>query len=215
MARTEEQTRTLFEAWASSYNVDTQQEVGPLSGYAQSLDAAERLLTVPDNAHILDIGIGNGALASRFASKAAKITGIDLSEAMLDLARQKHPEFELQVGTFNYIPFPNRHFDVVMSSFAFHEVHYEKRNSAHVQMARVLKPNGILCLLDVMFVSLAAREAAREMVGAAWDNEEDYLYVAQLDTQLRQANFVTLQWTQTAPFHWMVIARKGSEENAE
>jgi hypothetical protein len=75
-------------------------------------------------------------------------------------------------------------------------------------MARVLQPGGYLCLLDIMFASSLAMQEARQRVGDKWDDDEDYAIVGELDTLLRENGFVSLKWHQTAPFHWIVTARK-------
>src|SRR5690349_16782349 len=46
---------------------------------------------VPPGARIVDVATGNGAQALAFAKSAAEVVGIDLSEAMLAVARRKRP----------------------------------------------------------------------------------------------------------------------------
>lgn len=208
MPRTEEQTRGLFDEWAKSYDSDLLEESGPLLGYAQSVGAIDAALPIKRNAQVLDIGIGSGAIAKRFADRGVQITGIDISEKMLELCGKQNPNFELYIGTFNNIPLPDEKFDCVVSGFAFHETPLPKRSDACAEMARVLKSRGYLCLLDIMFVSELAMQEARQLIAEKWDDDEEYTIVGNLDTQLRQNGFTTLRWCQTAPFHWMVTARK-------
>jgi putative AdoMet-dependent methyltransferase len=208
MARTEEQTRRLFNEWAKSYDTDLLEESGPLIGYARSICAMNDALPIETNSQVLDIGIGNGTIAKRFAERGARVTGIDISETMLELCGEQNPNFELHVGTFNHIPLPDEMFDCVVSGFAFHETLTPKRSDACGEMARVLKPGGHLCLLDIMFASRLAMQEARQLIAEKWDDDEDYAIVGELDTLLRQHGFTSVKWSQTAPFHWMVAARK-------
>jgi putative AdoMet-dependent methyltransferase len=208
MPRTEDQTRRLFDEWARSYDSDLLEEGGPLLGYARSVGAIEAALPVDKNAHVLDIGIGGGAIARRLADRGARITGIDISEKMLALCGERHPDFDLHIGTFNNIPLPVETFDCVVSGFAFHETLVPKRDDACAEMARVLKSGGALCVLDIMFASELAMHEARQLIADKWDDDEDYAIVGDLDTLLRQNGFTTVKWVQTAPFHWMVTARK-------
>jgi putative AdoMet-dependent methyltransferase len=208
MARTEEQTRRLFDEWARSYDTDLLEESGPLIGYARSIGAIDDALPIETNSQVLDIGIGRGAIAERLAEQGARITGIDISKTMLDLCGKQHPNFELHVGTFNHIPLPDEMFNCVVSGFAFHETATPKRGEACREMARVLKPEGYLCLLDIMFVSPLAMQEARQLIAEKWDDDEDYAIVGDLDTLLRKCGFAAVKWRQSAPFHWMVTARK-------
>ena len=208
MARTEEQTRKLFDEWALSYDADLAHERGPLLGYAHSLTAIDSAIPTVTGLRLLDIGIGSGAVARRFAERGAHITGIDISEKMLDLCREQNPDFELHQGTFTVIPAPDAVFDGIVSGFAFHETPLPKREAACREMARVLKPGGYLCLLDIIFASPTAMQEARQLIGRLWDDSEDYAIVGELDTLVRASGFTSVSWQQTAPFHWMLTARK-------
>ncbi len=45
----------------------------------------------PD-ASVLDVGCGTGLIAGRFLKAGARVTGIDISDGMLEIARREHPE---------------------------------------------------------------------------------------------------------------------------
>ena len=59
-------------------------------------DGLERLLRfiVPPGRTLLDIGCGNGDLLAALAPELG--IGVDVSQAMIDLARRKHPDLELK-----------------------------------------------------------------------------------------------------------------------
>ena len=208
MARTEAQTRKLFDQWAATYDADVRQESGIATGRSAGLRTVEATLPVQPGMYVLDIGIGTGALAERIASRDARIVGVDPSEKMLALCREQHPDYELLTGTFNAIPVNDSLFDCVVSSFAFHEVPISQRGAACAEMARVLKSGGYLCLVDIMFASQTAMSEAREFLANEWDEDEDYAIIGELDALLRHYCFAALRWQQTAPFHWMVVAHK-------
>jgi putative AdoMet-dependent methyltransferase len=209
MPRTEDETRQLFEAWAQSYADDVGNYApGPLIGYQGSIEAVQGALPLHVGMHALDIGIGSGAVAAMLAAHGLDITGIDISPAMLAACKERHPTFALHTGTFNDIPLPDASVDVVASGFAFHEVPAEKRLHACQQMARVLKPGGYVCVLDIMFASEQAMAVARERLGRFWDPNELYAQVGDFDALLYQTGFSAVSWQQTAPYHWMVVAQR-------
>ncbi len=69
---------------------------------------------------ILDVGCGTGALAREAIRRVApdgEVTGLDLSESMLSIARQNCPEATWQQGDASQLPFEDASFDVVASPF--------------------------------------------------------------------------------------------------
>jgi len=208
MPRSAAATRSLFDGWAGSYDDDLRDAGGPLAGYASSLRQAARMLPLAAGADVLDVGIGTGAFAALLAERGARITGLDVSDEMLARCRAAHPDFTLHVGSFEPIPLPDARFDAAVASFAFHEVPPASRPAVVAELARVLKPGGHLCVLDIVFASEAATADARRAIDSAWDDDEDYPLVADLDAMLRDAGFVEPCWRQTAMCHWAVVARR-------
>lgn len=212
MPRTPEETRALFDRWAGTYDTDLSGSTGtggdPLAGYAESLREAASLVAISNELVVLDIGIGTGAFAAIFAEGGAKIMGVDPSENMLSLCRQRHPGYFLEHGSFTDIPLADGRVDAAVSSFAFHEVPAPERETACREIVRVLKPGGTICLLDIMFASSTSRNAARVGIGPLWDEEEDYPLIGDLDALLRSVGFTNTFWRQTAPCHWAVVARR-------
>lgn len=200
-------TRALFDRWALTYD-DTVQD-GPLTGYQQSLAATAAPLALPPAARVLDLGIGTGTFAALLPTPGIQVWGVDVSAGMLARCREMHPQFTLTVGSFYPLPHATGQFDAVISSFAFHEVWPAERAAACVEMARVLRPGGTLCLLDIIFASPAAVAEARLALGELWDDGEAYPLVGELDTLLRAAGFVALRWQQPAPWHWAVTGIQG------
>jgi putative AdoMet-dependent methyltransferase len=206
MSRTPEEQRALFDRWSSNYD-PVGHGTGPLLGYDGSLDEAASMVQIPAGARVLDVGIGTGNFAERFARRGARIWGIDISPKMLERCRLAHPDFHLSSGSFNPLPHITHAFDTVVSAFAYHEVARRNRGKACAEMARVLEPGGRLCLVDIIFASGAARDDAKRRLGNQWDDEEEYMLVGDLDGLLRDAGFTDLHWRQTAPCHWAVTGR--------
>ncbi len=98
---------------------------------------------------ILDLGCGTGTLIQSLLTLVpeAEIVGLDCSDAMLSVARQKLPNsVELHLGSADSLPFPSENFNLVISTSAFH---YFCNPSLVIQEAkRILKPNGCLVITD-------------------------------------------------------------------
>ncbi|MGM7700826.1 class I SAM-dependent DNA methyltransferase [Pseudalkalibacillus sp. Hm43] len=199
-------TIQLFDLWAESYDQYIQNPNGPLLGYETSLEEASYWLKEKRFKTILDIGIGTGGFIKRF--HADEYHGIDLSEKMLEECKQNHPDYTLSQGTFNETNQAFEAFELVVSSFTFHEVIPEDRLSACQETFRILQKDGYFLLVDIMFPSESARNQAKETIAQYWDDSEDYPLVMNMDKHLREAGFKSIQWKQTGPYHWAVIAKK-------
>lgn len=213
--RTIDETVAIFDRWADEYDADLDGGAivcGPLAGYASSLDFAGRTVArrVDDHARLLDLGIGTGAFAASVIAQhrtasTLNVIGIDPSAGMRRRVAETHPAFSIYDGDFLTIPDNVRDLDAIISSFAFHEVEPAHRPMALSAMVDVLRPGGMLALLDIMFASPGALAEA-EAAATGWDPTETYHLVGELDELLREAGLGEIHWWQTAPMHWLVMA---------
>jgi SAM-dependent methyltransferase len=93
---------------------------------------------------VLDVGCGAGTDLIRFARGGAEVTGVDLTQSAIDLARQNFAQQgltgDLRVSDGEHLPFADNSFDLV---FAHGVVQYTSAPSALVaECHRVLKPGG-------------------------------------------------------------------------
>lgn len=214
--RTDDQSRQLFDAWAQTYADDVDGIGGPLTGYTRSLHTAAALIPLQaEQPRVLDIGIGTGGFADLLHQRGAHITGVDFSPVMLEKCAELHPTFELHQSRFLPLPFEDGQFDVVISSFTYHEVPPRLRQQALQEVARVLKPSGVFAMLDIIFASETANQRAKAELGRAWDDTEVYAHVADLDAMLFEAGFRPTTWMQTGPYHWAFCADPIATEQQE
>ncbi len=95
---------------------------------------------------VLDVACGTGLVASRIKSVSnveCKITGIDINEGMLNLAK-KMTDIEWHQGSATELPFSDGTFDVVVCQQGLQ--YFPDRAAATKEMARVLTPGGRVSL---------------------------------------------------------------------
>lgn len=100
----------------------------------------------------LDLGAGTGNLVRLFEQRHARMTAIDQSKEMLARCKAKNPRSEMKLGNFLAIPCLDQSFDFVVTSYAFHLLSADQKPIALAEMKRVLKPEGRLAILDLMYV---------------------------------------------------------------
>lgn len=103
----------------------------------------------PDS-RLLDVATGTGAQAFAFADKAGEVVGIDLSGAMLRIARRKNrfPNVTFLEADATALPFADASFDAACVSFALHEMPSSIREQVIREMARVTMPCGTIIVVD-------------------------------------------------------------------
>lgn len=102
---------------------------------------------------ILDIATGTADLAIALARiQGTRITGADLSPAMLEIGRTKvakaglSKQIDLQVADGEQLPFPDESFDAV--TIAFGVRNYEHLDQGLREMFRVIRPGGRVFILE-------------------------------------------------------------------
>lgn len=100
---------------------------------------------------VLDVACGTGdmvveLLRTRHAA-SLQVTGVDLSEEMLAIAKRKAPQAEYRLADAEHLPFGDASFDAVTCAFGV-------RNFVHLEqglkeMVRVLKPGGRMAMLEL------------------------------------------------------------------
>jgi len=121
---------------------------------------AAALEGLPQKARVLDMACGSGevsfALWSAFKKRGlgVSVMGADFCEGMLKLARVKMFERGISPNPPEFLfadcadlPFADETFDAVTIAFGLRN--FKKREKCLMELARVLKPGGKLCVLEV------------------------------------------------------------------
>jgi len=95
---------------------------------------------------VLDVGCGTGPVSITAARAGARVTGLDLTPALLEIARENGRMMEVEVewreGDAEALPFEDATFDVVVSQFG--HIFAPRPEVAVKEMLRVLKPGGTI-----------------------------------------------------------------------
>lgn len=116
--------------------------------------AGETAAALP-RGRLLDVGSGPGRLAARLAQEVPDlaVTGVDISEAMVERAARRAEEANLaervrfEAGDVGALPFADGEFDGVVSTLSLH--HWPDASRGLAEIHRVLKPGGEARIYDL------------------------------------------------------------------
>jgi ubiquinone/menaquinone biosynthesis C-methylase UbiE len=104
---------------------------------------------------VLDVGCGTGTLAitaKERVGKAGRVAGIDPSGQLIHGARRKAARrsltIDFEIAGIEQLNYPDRSFDVVLSTFMMHHLQGDLKRQGLAEVARVLKPGGRLLIVD-------------------------------------------------------------------
>ena len=113
--------------------------------FPQERKAVERYFT-DDGASVLDVGCGTGRVSHLLHERGFDVTGVDVSEPLVEEARSLFPEIDFRVTDVRDTPFDSGAFEYVV--FSFYGIDYilpkAERVRALQELRRVMKPSGVV-----------------------------------------------------------------------
>src|SRR5918996_6037125 len=125
------------------------------------------------NLELLDLACGHGRLTRELARRGARVVGVDISAALLDVARAREMEHSLHVSYVQAdaasIALAGAMFDGVTCSFGLSDI--DDLEGAMTSVARVLRTGGffVFSLLHPCFPGWETKQAA-----PSWSPERGY-----------------------------------------
>lgn len=143
-----ERLRLEFNEWAKTGRGPSMER-----GHRPVGEQAIRLLEIPDDGRVLDIGCGNGWATRLMAEQApdGRVVGIDISDEMVDLARESSATFsnlEFREASAEKLSFSEAEFTHAFSMESLY--YYGDILRALQEIRRVLKAGGkFACVVDL------------------------------------------------------------------
>jgi 2-polyprenyl-3-methyl-5-hydroxy-6-metoxy-1,4-benzoquinol methylase len=133
---------------------------------------------------LLDVGCGVGALHDHLGDAFARICGVDVSRVSVEAAKTRHPEIEYRVMEGNQIPYPSAAFDIVTAINVLHHIDPEARPDFVIELKRVIRPNGVACIIEHNPLNPLTRLA---VLRCPFDRDAHLLRAAQANRLLKAA----------------------------
>jgi len=145
----------------------------------------------------VDLGCGPGQIARYLHEQGVPVIGIDLSPAMIALARQLTPTVNLYQGNLLALDAPDETYGGIAAFYSIIHVPRPQVVTALTELKRVLVPNGVLLLAFHRGQEILHPE---EMWGKAVDMDFIFFERAEMEGYLRQAGLNVLEISERAPY---------------
>lgn len=185
-----------FDLWAEGYDKSVQQSDEdhsyPFAGYRQVLNTVYQKIRTHAGKSVLDVGFGTGILAQKLYQDGYRITGLDFSDQMLAIAKEKMPDASLYRHDFSagYPDFLQAEaFDFIVCTYAIHHLEDPQKLRLINALFSHLSAGGLLLIGDVAFESAAEQDACRSKYEDEWDEDEFYMVKEVLQPSLPHMTF--------------------------
>jgi ubiquinone/menaquinone biosynthesis C-methylase UbiE len=124
------------------------------------------LKLVKKNGKILDVGCGVGKDTNYIHSKGFDVIGIDLSEGMIEIAKNNFPNIDFRIMDLRKIDFPDNYFDALFVAFSL--VHIPKSEIENIlkNFYRMLKKEGMI------YFAIQEGKSKEGMVKSPYENKD-------------------------------------------
>jgi len=164
---------------------------------------------MPKNANVLDLGSGVGIPFDNYlVDNEIKVTGIDISQKHVNLAKKNVPKAKFIKGDFSDYNFKEK-FDAIISFYAIFHIPREEHNKLFLKMYELLNHEGVI--LVILGAKGYKYYINPDFVGApmAWSqyNAKEYEHM------LRKIGFKIIETTfegtpEDKEYHFWVLAKK-------
>ncbi|MBR6811799.1 MAG: methyltransferase domain-containing protein [Oscillospiraceae bacterium] len=147
-------------------------------GEYEIIDTMLKKCSPGEGSAVLDLGCGRGDTSAHMAEVfSLNVTGADISEAMLDAAREAHPELDFVKCDGRTLPFEDNTFDMAVMECSFSLMHRQMELLGEIR--RVLKSGATVIISDVYMLNPDMARANRNFMTARRElsqHEDSYFF---------------------------------------
>jgi SAM-dependent methyltransferase len=139
-------TRASYDTVADSYSDLTRDALAEEPYLRAALGLFAELVHVAGGGPVADVGCGPGHVTAHLHELGVDAFGIDLSPAMIDLARRDHPGLRFDVGSMTDLPLADASVSGLLAFWSLIHIPDEAVPAVLGHFRRVLRPGGTLLL---------------------------------------------------------------------
>jgi SAM-dependent methyltransferase len=139
-------TRNSYDAIAASYADQTRDLLDRLLHVRAGVVLFAELVHATGGGPVADVGCGPGHTTALLRELGADAFGIDLSPAMIEIARREHPQARFEVGSMTNLDLEDNSLAGVLAWWSLIHIPDEAVPGVLGQFHRVLRPGGVLAV---------------------------------------------------------------------
>ncbi len=169
---------------------------------------------IPEGGQICDLGCGPGHVARFLSELGADVLGVDISPAMVKVARRLNPGLAFEQGDMLSLQFPDARFAGIAAFYSLIHIDRSRVPQALRELLRVLGPGGYLLAAFHVGEGEIHRE---EFLGRSVSFHASFFGIEEMTTSLEQAGFRIEKTLDRGPYEFeypsqraYILARKPS-----
>lgn len=205
-------SRDGFDKWSKEYDNDVKEcylnKEYPFDGYFDVFDIILNQIKI--NSKVLDVGFGTGILTKKIYDLGCQVFGIDFSEKMVLISKEKMPKAKFYQQDFNDgLPYElkKERFDRIISTYALHHLDDMKKVDFIVELANILNKDGKIIIGDISFTNHQEQEQCKNKTQNGWDSDEIYI-VADKIIPLLEAKGLAVKYEQVSSCSGLLYIEK-------
>jgi ubiquinone/menaquinone biosynthesis C-methylase UbiE len=139
-------TRTSYDTVAESYAEFVRDSLAGEPYLRAALALFADLVHAAGGGPVADVGCGPGQVTAHLHKLGVNAFGVDLSPAMIDLARRDHPDLRFEVGSMTDLPLADASIAALLAFWSLIHIPDDAIPTVLGQFRRVLRPGGPLLL---------------------------------------------------------------------
>ncbi|WP_018933624.1 class I SAM-dependent DNA methyltransferase [Gracilibacillus lacisalsi] len=208
----------VFEEWASTYDEAVTGHDPQYRDVFEGYDTILKEVAQLAEGTVMEFGVGTGNLTEKVLAKGLPVIGIEPSDPMRELAKEKLPQLDLYEGDFLEFPLPNKPVNTIISTYAFHHLTKAEKNKAVAKFYSLLANGGRVVFADTVYENEQAeqqiKQEAHELGYHDLLEDLNREYYPQLEEirELFEQNGFHFEAKKRNKFVWLFVAEKFEEE---
>ncbi|MDR7000367.1 class I SAM-dependent methyltransferase [Neobacillus niacini] len=200
----------LFEQWAESYDETV---IGRDQEYKEVFSGYEEILALVAShsyGHVVEFGVGTGNLTNNLLANGLRVTGIEPSPSMRQIAEGKLMG-KAVILDGDFLQFPEiKNIDSFVSTYAFHHLTDDEKADAIEKYSKLLSKGGKIVFADTMYESEedynnAIKKAKSEgFHNLANDLETEYYTTIPVLKNILENNGFSVSFKKCNEFVWLM-----------
>lgn len=207
----------LFDDWAEFYEETVSGHDIEYKEVFENYDKILQTVALRSNGSVLEFGVGTGNLTEKLVSLGRVVYGVEPSKAMREKTKARFMDMHLFDGDFiNFPELPGK-VDTIVSTYAFHHLTDEEKDTALKLYSTLLDDHGKIVFADTAFENETHREERHRIVkeqgheNLLADLKREYYTTLEILERLFEKNGFQVSFEKMNSYVWLMEAVKVSK----